>query len=484
MSQEFFDVLMFATNIVFVLALGLYLITNLQWYNYKIERVFFKHYKPFWHLFYFAIPFLLYYLSGKYFMIFFYFAYLPALLIWYKRLDKPLVWTWRVKRFFILLLLLVSFQDFLCTIKHACEIYGVFIPLALAYIGSTAIEAYLFAVYKRQAEKKLSLLKNLKIVTITGSYGKTSMKNFIHQILSQKYNTYMTPRSVNTLGGLVKDVNENLNEDVEFYVSEAGARERGDIYKIATFLQPHYVVVGKVGFAHIEYFKSLENIIKTKMEIFATKRLLRGFVHCDVTDEKHEKVEFFCEDEIHNLHADLDGIAFDLMIDGERVHFEAKDVLGSFQALNILAAVKVALACGIEIEMIQKAVKKLKAPNHRLQKITAGGKIILDDGFNGNLDGMKEAIRLCTLHSGRKVIVTPGLIESTDELNRELIEEINEVFDIVIVTGKKNAVLFDTHLKVAQKFLLGDKNKLQEMLANQTKEGDIILFANDAPNFI
>ncbi len=484
MSEQLLQIASVVTNVLFVLALGFYLITNLQWYNYKIERVVLKHHKPFWHLFYFIVPFILYYTTGKFFMIFFYFAYLPALILWHKRLDKKLVWTWRVKRFFILLAGLVAFQDFLCIIKQACNIYGVFLPLAVAYVGSTAIESYLFVAYKRHAQKKLESMKNLKIVTVTGSYGKTSIKNFIAQILSYKFNTYMTPRSVNTLGGLVKDVNEELQEDVEFYVSEAGARERGDIYKIATFLNPQYVVVGKVGYAHIEYFKTLENIVKTKMEIFATKRLKKGFVHCGVTKEKHEKVEFFCEDEIKNLHADLDGVRFELEIEGKTYDFEAKNVLGAFQSINILAAIKVALSCGVDIETIQKAVTKLRAPDHRLQKIVAGGKIILDDGFNGNIEGMKEAIRLCSLHGGRKVIVTPGLIESTEELNKELIEAINDVFDVVIVTGKLNALLFDTHLKVEEKILLGDKSKLQELLGERTKEGDIILFANDAPNFI
>ena len=484
MSEQLLAIFSIATNIVFVLLLGFYLITNLQWYNYKIERVVLKHHKPLWHLFYFFIPFILYYTTGQFFMIFFYFAYLPALFIWHKRLDKKLVLTWRVKRFFILLLGLVLFQDFLCVIKHACQSYGVFLPLFMAYIGSTAIESYLFLIYKRQAQKKLESMQNLKIVTITGSYGKTSIKNFIYQILSKNYNTYMTPRSVNTLGGLVKDVNEELKEGVEFYISEAGARERGDIYKIATFLNPHYVVVGKIGYAHIEYFKTLENIKRTKMEIFATKRLQKGFVYCGVTDEVHEKVEFFCEDEIKNLHADLDGVAFDLEIEGRLYRFAAKEILGSFHALNILAAIKVALECGMEITKIQRAVEKLRAPDHRLQKILTGGKIILDDGFNGNIEGMKEAIRLCSLHSGRKVIVTPGLVESTQELNKELIDAINGVFDTVIVTGRLNVALFDKELRVKQKFLLGDKSKLEELLATHTQEGDIILFANDAPNFI
>ncbi len=482
--QELQNILFLATNVVFVLALGFYLMTNLQWYNYKIERVVLHHHKPLWHLFYFFIPLILYYTTGKFFMIFFYFAYLPALYLWHKRLDRKLVWTWRVKRFFILLALLVLFQDFLCTLKEACKVYGVFLPILIAYVGSNIIEKYLFTVYKKEAKKRLDSIQGLKIIEITGSYGKTSIKNFIYSILAQKFNTYMTPRSVNTLGGIVKDINESLPEDTHFYVVEAGARQRGDIYEITTLLNPHCVVVGKVGPAHIEYFKSLENIVRTKLEVMASKRLEKAFIHCSVTNEPHEKVEFFCDDDILDLHADLDGIRFSVKIGDKEVRFEVPGILGAFQATNIYAAIKVALFYDMSIEEVQQAVRKLRPIEHRLQKITAGGKIILDDGFNGNLDGMKEAIRLCSLHAGRKVIVTPGLVESTPELNEELIEAINEVFDIVIVTGKLNAELFKKRLNVANHYILTNKSKLQDLLAAQTKEGDIILFANDAPNFI
>lgn len=116
--------------------------------------------------------------------------------------------------------------------------------------------------------------------------------------------------------------------------------------------------------------------------------------------------------------------------------------------------------------------------------IKAGGKLILDDGYNGNIDGMLEAVRLCSLHEGRKVIVTPGLVESSNELNLKLIEAINSVFDIVIVTGSLNAELFSKNLNVKNKIMLHDKTKIESLLSSQTRAGDIILFANDAPNFI
>ncbi len=480
--QEYAVLIAFVSNILFVMALGWYLITNLQWYDYKLSRVVLKHHKPQWHLFYFIAPFLAYYVLGHFFALFFYIVYVPALFWWHKRLDKKLVVTWRVKRFLILLFSFVFLLDLLCTLKSACGTYSVFIPLALAYMLSTMIEKFLFMAYKKEAKKKLKEMHDLQIVCITGSYGKTSIKNFVAQILSKKFRVYATPRSVNTIGGIVGDVNNALPADTEIYVCEAGARQSGDIYEITTFLEPQRVVVGKVGAAHIEYFKSLQNIIATKLEIMQSPRLELAFIHTSVTDEPHAKVTFFGDD-ILNPHATLEGTSFELEL-GDEILSLHTDILGAFQSMNIAVAVRIAKSFGMSNEEIIQAVKELKPVEHRLQMIKAGGKLILDDGYNGNIDGMLEGVRLCSLHSGRKVMVTPGLVESSDELNLKLIHAINAVFDIVIVTGSLNAELFEKNLEVKHKVMLADKSQLTEVLAEQTRAGDIILFANDAPNFI
>ncbi len=473
----------FVTNVLFVTTLGWYLITLLQWYDYKIDRVVLKHHKWWWHIFYFIIPFMLYYSAYEFFWIFYYFATLPAFLLWNYKLDKRLVLTWRVKRFLILLVALNIFADLICTIKGVCQVYPVFLPIALAYIGSTLVEMYLFFMFKKMASKKLESMKNLKVIAVTGSFGKTSMKNFIYSMLKDcGKKVYMTPRSVNTLGGLVKDINVDFPSGIEYYVAEAGARARGDIYDIAQLIKPHIAVVGKVGEAHIEYFKSLDNIQKTKLELVSSPRLEKAFVYHNVTNEPHDKVTFFGEN-ISDLNGTLDGLTFKVTSSKDTYNLKTS-ILGSFQAININAAILVLEEVGVEKECIEKAVSKLKSVDHRLQKIEAGGKIILDDGYNGNIDGMLEAIRLCSTHQGSKVIVTPGLVESSDELNIQLIESINDVFDLVIVTGKLNSDIFKKHLKVSNKIFLEDKTKLTDALATQTKSGDIILFANDAPSFI
>lgn len=472
----------FFTNIVFVMTLGWYLITNLQWYDYRIERVVLRHHKTWWHVVYFIVPFIAYYTTGKFFGIFFFFAVLPSIILWHRKLDKKVVLTWRVKRFLILLFSLTLFQDILCTLKDACEVYGVFMPLVMTYLGSWAIEKFLFEAYKRQAKKKIASMSDLTIICVTGSYGKTSMKNFIAQILSSKYNVYATPRSVNTLGGIIRDVNESLPDNAQVYICEAGAREVGDIYAITQLLHPQIVVVGKVGPQHLEYFKTLDRIVRTKLEIIHSNRLEKAFVHTSVTNEPNDKVTFFGDD-IQNLAATLEGIDFDLHVGGELRHFHTS-VLGGFQTININAAILIASQMGMNADEIVQAVASLKSVEHRLERIDAGGKIILDDGYNGNIDGMLEGVRLCSLHTGRKVIVTPGLVESTEELNSELIQAINGVFDIAIITAQLNSAQFEKELSVHQVIMLRDKSQMVKVLGEVTRAGDIILFANDAPNFI
>lgn len=480
--MDYLQIAAFVTNIFFVMSLGWYLITNLQWYDYRIERVVLRHHKTWWHIVYFIVPFIAYYAVGAYFLPLFWFVYLPALIVWHRKLDKKLVVTWRVKRFLILLISLTLFLDIICILKSLSDTYSVFFPLALAYLGSWGIERFLFETYRREAKRKIGSMNDLTIICVTGSYGKTSMKNFIVQILSQNFKVYATPRSVNTLGGIIRDVNESLPANTQVYICEAGAREIGDIYAIAQLLHPQIVVVGKVGPQHLEYFKTLERIQRTKLEIIHSNRLQQAFIHTSVTDEPHEKVTFFGDD-IQNLTATLEGIDFDLPLEGQTYHFHTS-VLGGFQTININAAILIATEMGMKPSEIVDAVDKLKSVEHRLERIDAGGKIILDDGYNGNIDGMLEGIRLCSLHPGRKVIVTPGLVESTEALNSQLIGAINEVFDIAIITGQLNAAQFERELKVKEVIMLADKAQMVKTLGEVTRAGDIILFANDAPNFI
>ncbi len=465
-------------HIFLVFLLGFYLMQNLQWYNYKLSRVILHHHASWQHIIFFLAPIFAYYALREWVLVLD-IVYAVALYIWQRSIDKKLVFTARVKRFFLLLALFTFLADMLCLARCQGKLFPVVLPLLLALGVSWLIERYMRALFQKEAAKKLSRIDPV-IVGVTASYGKTSIKNFLSSLLKGK-KVYKTPRSVNTLPGILKDINEDLPEDTEIYIVEAGAREPGDIAEIVTFLQPHYGVVGKVGPQHIEYFKSLERIIATKLEILRSKRLKKAFLWDGLPVKDDPKFVKFGQN-IHNLKSSLDGIEWDLDIDGKRYHFQAP-VLGAFNALNITAAILVAKELGVDMKRLQELVKNLQSVEHRLQKIEAGGKIIIDDSFNGNLEGMLASYDLVSSYSGKKVIVTPGIVESDEESNKKLAKKIDEVFDLVILTGRLNREILNRYI-TKEKIIVDDKAKLQEILAKKTKAGDLILFSNDAPSFM
>ncbi|MDB2405634.1 UDP-N-acetylmuramoyl-tripeptide--D-alanyl-D-alanine ligase [Arcobacteraceae bacterium] len=477
--MEYLDIF---THIILVMSLGWYMITNLQWYNYKLQRVILKHHKQQWHIVYFATPFVLYYLLPMdYFLVYFYLLYLTSFLYWNKNLDKPLVLTARVKRFLAILLFTTFAIDGL-VIASSSTAFGLFLPLFITYGITTILEKIFFINFKHTAKSRLATILGLQSIAITASYGKTSIKNYLYQVLSKKYNVYMTPRSVNTIGGIVKDVNDDLPLDTQIYIAEAGARQTGDIEEIVNFIEPQYAIIGSVGEQHIEYFKTLDNIIHTKMEILKSPKLVHGFVHDSVPILQYDTITKYPSD-LNITRSDLNGIWFDISLDGKTEHFHAP-IIGSFNAINLTSVILMAKTLGMSIDEIKVALHNLKPVEHRLHLSKAGGKLILDDSFNGNLEGMLEAVQIASTHNGRKVIVTPGLVESTMEANVAFGKAVNETFDLVIITGSLNAKLLEKVITKTKPILLEDKTKLQDTLAKETHLGDLILFANDAPNFI
>lgn len=477
------EYLSIVTKIILVISLGWYLITNLQWYNYKLSRVIFKHHKWQWHLTFFISPIVLFFIiPSPYFDIYFFVLYFVSFILWNRKLDRSLVLTSRVKRFLTILLITIFVQISLCLDDDFCSKVTLFLTLIVTLILSNIIEKILFLLFKSRAKKRLLENKDLKIVAITASYGKTSIKNFLHHVLKNHFKTYKTPRSVNTIVGLVLDVNRDLPKDTQIYIAEAGARVKGDIKTIANFLEPQIAVVGSVGEQHIEYFKTLENIKNTKKELLLSPRLQKAFVHSSANVVPSEKIEEF-PNNLHIVKSNLDGLWFDMELNGKVEHFYAP-ILGSFNAINLAAVVLVATHLGMSVLEINEALTTLPQVEHRLKKIEANGKIIIDDSFNGNLEGMLEAINISSNYNGRKVIITPGLVESTDSANILLAKEIDKVFDFVIITGTLNANILKANINEDKVFVLKDKTMLETTLARTTKSGDLILFANDAPNFI
>ena len=243
-------------------------------------------------------------------------------------------------------------------------------------------------------------------------------------------------------------------------------------------MNPQIAIVGEIGAQHIEYFKTLENIRATKIEALSSKRLKKAFVHSSTQAREGEKIEIYDKD-LSGVEASLDGVKFKL---GEREF--ASPLLGKFNAANLAVCVKTALYLGLDEARIASALARLKNVEHRLKRIDAGGKIIIDDGFNGNFNGMSASYELVGSYEGRKVLVTPGIMESSDEENEKLSKIINKTFDVVMLTSSLNAVALLKHLSRPKVIVIKDKSKIQEALAQNPKAGDLILFSNDAPSFM
>ncbi|PAF41758.1 UDP-N-acetylmuramoyl-tripeptide--D-alanyl-D-alanine ligase [Helicobacter sp. 11S02596-1] len=484
---------------LFIFCITYYLITNLQWYHYSLYRVITKHHKQKWHWIHFILPIAVFLISGFYgeniiFYLYLYFIEIPLLTFWTLKLDKKLVFTKRVIRFFIICFAFLSFNEILTFIYKDFDQnlrFLYLLPLVFGWFFSKLYENLLLNRYTQIAKDKLELMTSLKIIAITGSFGKTSIKNFLHQILQSKYNVYASPRSVNTLTGLIEDVNKNLEFSTDIYIAEAGARQKGDIKEIASFLQPHYAIIGEVGEQHIEYFKTFENILETKFELFNSNRLKKAFVYDknpipdtpnNIVSEKKSLIQPY-PSEVRNITATLSGTSFEMKLNNTWFEFKTS-ILGEFNVANISAAILVAQSFKIPIEEIQKSVSRLQSVPHRLHLLNVNQKTIIDDSFNGNLKGMLEGIRLASLYPDRKVIVTPGLVESDDASNIKLAQAIDGVFDIAIITGELNSKILSSHIKKPQKIILKDKTQLENILKASTQIKDLILFANDAPSYI
>ncbi|EAL9772227.1 UDP-N-acetylmuramoyl-tripeptide--D-alanyl-D-alanine ligase, partial [Campylobacter lari] len=327
------------------------------------------------------------------------------------------------------------------------------------------------------ANKKICDNPNLKIILITASFGKTSIKNFLYELLKDEFKCYKTPRSVNTFMGIVKDINENLENNTEIYIVEAGAREQNDILEITEFLNPQICIVGEIGLAHLEYFKTQDNIRSAKLQALKSKRLEKYFLHSSTLYENE-----FYDDCLSDVRASLEGLDFKIRLDNNIYDFHA-NLLGAFNAYNISVCILLAHYLGIKIENIIKSVLNLKAVEHRLQVISKEPKFIIDDGFNGNFKGMSQSYELCKSYQGRKVLVTPGIVEVNEEENIKLCKIVNECFDFVIITSEANSTILQKHITL-DFYVLKEKSQLVQTLSKLTQNGDLILFSNDAPSFM
>ncbi len=432
--------------------------------------------------------------------------------------KKPLVITSRVKRliftttimYLIPILLLVSHinnQEFSFKILLILTImvYLNKLVVFIACIINMPYEKCVYYHYLHKAKRKLRNMPNLKVIGVTGSYGKTSSKNILSDILNIKYNTLPTPKNLNTPNGLMITINNHLDKFNEILIAEMGAYVRGEIKGLCDFVKPKYGILTKIGTAHLESFGSEENIQKAKFELIESLPS-DGVGILNGDDEKqvnynlknHVKIIWIGIDNhdvdvrAANIKCNNKGTTFDVIFKGDKKNykFETK-LLGKHNVYNVLAGIALGRELGIDIKSLQQSVKGVRAVEHRLELKRLGNFYMIDDAYNSNPVGAKNALEVLGMMPGLKVVVTPGMIElgkKEDEYNKKFGCQIANVADYVVLIGENHTKpiysgLIESGFDKENIIVYNDVRKAYSFISTLTGNEDVYaLFENDLPD--
>lgn len=436
-----------------------------------------------------------------------------------RKYKKPLVMTPRATRIFSVMLGLAAI--IIAAVAVLCVVRG----YSLDLVATTALAAYCFShafaiaantllkpvearinqKYYDDAKRIIDGMPDLKIIGVTGSYGKTSTKHYLNRILSEKYDVLMTPGSFNTTMGVIRTIREYLKPYNEVFICEMGAKQPGDIKEICDLVHPSMGIVTAVGEQHLESFKTIENVQRTKFELvdalpadglavinddfpFVANRNVENVECIRYAVSAKGAAQYTAEDITYTP----SGTSFSVVTPaGEQLAFSTH-LVGECNVSNLLAAIIVALRLDVPVEKIRYAVANIEQVEHRLNmKRTPGGVTIIDDAFNSNPTGSKMALDVLKMMTGgRRIIVTPGMIELGDrqeELNRKFGESIAVSADIAIIVGTYNrdaivAGIESVNNGIAKAYKVDSFNEAQRLLAITLKSGDTVLYENDLPD--
>ncbi len=391
----------------------------------------------------------------------------------------------------------------------AAVLMAVFTPfvLLLANLLCAPLEQSIARWYYRDAQRILREHADLIVIGVTGSFGKTSTKNYLYRILSEKYNVLMTPGNFNTLLGVVRTIREHLEPYHQVLIVEMGAKCRGDIKQICDLVHPEIGIVTAVGEMHLETFGSLENIQKTKFELVealpangyavmnAESRGIASYAgipaHC--TTDSYGIDAHRCSARASGIVYSGEGMSFDFITKGGAEHYQTR-LLGENNVLNLCAALLVSEHLGVDAESRKRAVSKIQSVEHRLSISRKGGIIVLDDAYNSNPEGAAMAfsvLRSMSLPDGaRRIIITPGFVEMGPAQQREcrkLGELASKSADMLVIVNKIN------RQAILQGALEGGMSESQIICADTLKEalasiggyltpGSAVLYENDLPD--
>ncbi len=375
--------------------------------------------------------------------------------------------------------------------------------LFLAYLINEPGEEIIRRRYYAITTKKLAGDNVIKI-GITGSYGKTSVKEILKCILSVKFRVLATPASYNTPLGMSWAV-KNLDSTHDVFIAEMGARAKGDIKELVNIVAPKYGVLTGINNQHLETFKDIETTKQTKFELF------EGLPSDGVgffSSENQNGIELYEKFNGKKVLAGGNGengqavYATNVSVTNKGTWFTLnfKDgtkvdcitvLLGKHSIDNICLASSVAFELGLTPTEIQFGISKIESVGHRLELIPNNKNIvIIDDSYNANEDGVKASMETLDCFEGRKIVLTPGLVElgkRENQANFEMGKVLAKHADMVIVIGNHNAEMLiggmlEAGMPKANICFYKTLNKANQYLNTILKEGDVVLFENDLPD--
>lgn len=383
------------------------------------------------------------------------------------------------------------------------------VPRFIGHIAKVCepIEENIKKKFYDEAKAKLNDMDDLIKIGITGSYGKTSAKFILGTILNEEYDTLTTPYSYNTPMGVVRSIREQLEPIHEIFVAEMGARQVGDIKELCELVEPKYGLISSIGPQHLETFGSLENIIKTKYELIEALPS-DGVAFFPIDNEicrelydktTHCKKVAYCLDVVEGYETPLKITDYEVkatgstftLTDGKKEVLCQTILLGKHNIQNILGAATLAHELGLSLTQIQEGINKVKAVEHRLQILpTNNGLTVIDDAYNSNPAGSRAAIDVISNFEGRKIIITPGMVELGDvenEENRQFGAYMADKIDLAILVGPRHSDpikqgLLENGFNEKNIKTVSNLKEAMQFLPRISKPGDIVLFENDLPD--
>ncbi|MDE6843920.1 MAG: hypothetical protein K2J24_10390 [Muribaculaceae bacterium] len=448
-----------------------------------------------------------------------------TIIILRKKYKKPLVFTPRIWRLYSATAIIGI--GIFCAVLFSCagkpEILGFYspvaitlgtllmitifswVPIMIAVLILKPVETLINNHYRNDAVRILKSMPDLKIIGITGSYGKTSTKHYLQKILSEQYDVLITPGSYNTPLGVIRTIREMMKPYNEVFICEMGAKQKGDIKEICDLVHPAIGIITAVGPMHLETFGSLENVQSTKFELIDSLPpdglgvINNDFPLCasrnidNVTSIRYTVTgKSQCQYEACGIRYSHDGTTFTVKgPNGLQLSLQTQ-LVGEGNIANLLGAIIIALYLNVSPEKIRHAVSQINQVEHRLSiKRTPSGVTIIDDAFNSNPTGSRMAVDVLKgFTDGKRIIVTPGMIELGSEqynLNRDLGEYIAGKVDIAIIVGKYNRDAIVEGLKKGQMkesdiIIVDTFTQAQTTLQSLLASKDTVLYENDLPD--